>query len=94
MTRNPLTDAQASPPDTQEREIERYLRPRSFDDFTGQREILSNLSVFVQAARMRSESLDHVLLHGPPGLGKTTLAHIIANVKSRISIPLTISSIS
>jgi len=79
MTRNPLTDAQASPPDTQEREIERYLRPRSFDDFTGQREILSNLSVFVQAARMRSESLDHVLLHGPPGLGKTTLAHIIAN---------------
>jgi Holliday junction DNA helicase RuvB len=79
MTRNPLTDAQASPQDTQEREIERYLRPRSFDDFTGQREILSNLSVFVQAARMRSESLDHVLLHGPPGLGKTTLAHIIAN---------------
>lgn len=59
--------------------MERYLRPRSFDDFTGQKEILANLGVFVQAARMRSESLDHVLLHGPPGLGKTTLAHIIAN---------------
>jgi Holliday junction DNA helicase RuvB len=65
--------------DQQERELERYLRPRSFDDFTGQKEILANLGVFVQAARMRTESLDHVLLHGPPGLGKTTLAHIIAN---------------
>lgn len=79
MSRNPLTNNESQVQDHQEREMERYLRPRSFDDFTGQKEILANLGVFVQAARMRSESLDHVLLHGPPGLGKTTLAHIIAN---------------
>lgn len=79
MSRNPLTNSEFTAQDQQERELERFLRPRSFDDFTGQKEILANLGVFVQAARMRSESLDHVLLHGPPGLGKTTLAHIIAN---------------
>lgn len=62
-----------------DRELERVLRPRSFDDFTGQRQVLDNLEVFVKAAKLRAESLDHVLLHGPPGLGKTTLAHIIAN---------------
>lgn len=55
------------------------LRPLSFDDFTGQRKVVDNLAVFVQAARQRGEALDHVLLHGPPGLGKTTLAHILAN---------------
>ncbi|MBI3141772.1 MAG: Holliday junction branch migration DNA helicase RuvB [Bacteroidetes bacterium] len=62
-----------------EKELERELRPRLFGDFTGQRQILENLEVFVQAAKQRGEALDHVLLHGPPGLGKTTLAHIIAN---------------
>lgn len=62
-----------------EREFEKALRPLSFDDFTGQQKVVDNIKVFVQAARQRSESLDHVLLHGPPGLGKTTLAHIIAN---------------
>lgn len=62
-----------------DRDIERFLRPRSFDDFAGQRKVLDNLIIFVQAARMRNEPLDHVLLHGPPGLGKTTLAYIIAN---------------
>lgn len=62
-----------------ENEIERALRPLCFDDFNGQDKIIENLRVFVKAARMRGESLDHTLLHGPPGLGKTTLSNIIAN---------------
>ncbi|MBN3035102.1 MAG: Holliday junction branch migration DNA helicase RuvB [Bacteroidales bacterium] len=62
-----------------EKELERVLRPVRFDDFTGQKSVVENLRIFVQAARLRGESLDHVLLHGPPGLGKTTLSHIIAN---------------
>lgn len=67
---------QLSPRD---REVEKALRPLSFDDFSGQDKILENLKIFVAAARLRKEALDHVLLHGPPGLGKTTLSHIIAN---------------
>jgi holliday junction DNA helicase RuvB len=62
-----------------EKEIEKALRPLSFEDFTGQEKIMANLRVFVTAARQRGEALDHVLLHGPPGLGKTTLSYIIAN---------------
>lgn len=62
-----------------DQEFERALRPLSFEDFTGQAKIVENLKVFVLAAKKRSEPLDHVLLHGPPGLGKTTLSHIIAN---------------
>ena len=62
-----------------DKEIERALRPLSFEDFTGQAKIIENLEVFVQAAMQRGDALDHVLLHGPPGLGKTTLSHIIAN---------------
>lgn len=62
-----------------DREVERALRPLSFGDFTGQEKTLNNLKVYVEAARQRTEPLDHTLLHGPPGLGKTTLSHILAN---------------
>lgn len=62
-----------------EGDIEGVIRPREFEDFSGQEKILKNLKVFVKAAKQRGESLDHVLFHGPPGLGKTTLANIIAN---------------
>lgn len=62
-----------------EKDVEKALRPLSFSDFTGQQKVVDNVKVFVQAAKQRSESLDHVLLHGPPGLGKTTLSFIIAN---------------
>ena len=60
-------------------EIEKRLRPLSFDDFSGQEQVIENLQIFVQAANQRDEALDHTLFHGPPGLGKTTLAHILAN---------------
>ncbi len=60
-------------------EFDGIIRPQVLDDFTGQKEIVSNLSIYIKAAKMRGEALDHVLFHGPPGLGKTTLAHIISN---------------
>ncbi|WP_378181748.1 Holliday junction branch migration DNA helicase RuvB [Aquimarina sp. SS2-1] len=60
-------------------DIERALRPLAFEDFSGQDQVLENLKIFVQAANLRDEALDHTLFHGPPGLGKTTLAHILAN---------------
>ena len=72
-----------------EKEIERVLRPSEFTDFAGQENIIENLKVFVQAARQRMEPLDHVLLHGPPGLGKTTLSYIIAN---ELNVNIKISS--
>ncbi|WP_436515096.1 Holliday junction branch migration DNA helicase RuvB [Ekhidna sp. To15] len=62
-----------------EKEFEKALRPLSFSDFTGQHKVVDNLKIFVEAAKQRTEPLDHVLLHGPPGLGKTTLSFIIAN---------------
>lgn len=76
---NDALDATGENMSSPEMEFERVLRPKTFEDFTGQRKVLDNLSIFVQAAMQREEALDHVLLHGPPGLGKTTLANIIAN---------------
>ncbi len=64
---------------SEELDVEKKLRPLSFSDFTGQDQVLENLQIFVQAANLRSEALDHTLFHGPPGLGKTTLANILAN---------------
>lgn len=69
----------AQPPAGSDKDIEKALRPLSFDDFAGQSKITANLRIFVQAARQRGEALDHTLLHGPPGLGKTTLSNIVAN---------------
>ncbi|MGL4333329.1 MAG: Holliday junction branch migration DNA helicase RuvB [Bacteroidales bacterium] len=66
-------------PTEREKDIDKALRPLQFEDFNGQEKIVENLRIFVQAAKMRGEALDHVLLHGPPGLGKTTLSNIIAN---------------
>src|SRR6266545_1118027 len=68
----------AAPVSPQEEALERTLRPRALDEYVGQEKIRAQLAIFIEAARKRGESLDHVLLFGPPGLGKTTLAHIIA----------------
>lgn len=77
--RNPHLDPDKSQLGGEEQQYERALRPKALDDFSGQPKIVENLKIFIEAARMRDEPLDHVLLHGPPGLGKTTLSHIVAN---------------
>ncbi len=64
---------------TKEKDFENALRPLRFEDFSGQQKVVENLRIFVEAAKYRGEPLDHTLLHGPPGLGKTTLSNIIAN---------------
>ena len=79
QVRNLITDPEEENLSNSDKELEKVLRPREFEDFTGQEKILENLRVFVQAAKQRDEALDHILLHGPPGLGKTTLSYIIAN---------------
>jgi Holliday junction DNA helicase RuvB len=76
---NPNLDPGAGQLNATDREIEKVLRPQGFEDFSGQESIIGNLRIFVEAAMQRDEALDHVLLHGPPGLGKTTLAYIISN---------------
>ena len=76
---NPFLDPSGEDLNADERNIEKTLRPKELDDFAGQPKIVDNLGVFIAAARQRGEALDHVLLHGPPGLGKTTLSYIIAN---------------
>ncbi len=76
---NENLDASGAHLSNAEKEIEKVLRPVEFEDFSGQDKVVENLKIFVQATRQRGESLDHVLLHGPPGLGKTTLSYIIAN---------------
>ncbi len=76
---NDFLDPDSSHLSASDKELERVLRPVLFEDFHGQDTIIENLKIFVQAASLRNEALDHVLLHGPPGLGKTTLANIIAN---------------
>jgi len=76
---NPNLDPNSENLNKVDKDIEKVLRPQHFDDFTGQDKILENLQIFVKAAKLRGEALDHILLHGPPGLGKTTLSHIVAN---------------
>jgi Holliday junction DNA helicase RuvB len=75
---NPFLDPSDHAFGPAEREVDKALRPKGFGDFAGQPKLVDNLRVFIEAARRREEALDHVLLHGPPGLGKTTLAHIVA----------------
>ncbi|WP_353481821.1 Holliday junction branch migration DNA helicase RuvB [Haliscomenobacter sp.] len=76
---NPILDASGKQLGTEEQQVERALRPKALEEFSGQPRIVDNLKVFITAAKQRGEALDHVLLHGPPGLGKTTLSHIISN---------------
>jgi Holliday junction DNA helicase RuvB len=76
---NPNLDAEGKAMSSDERLIEKALRPQELDEFSGQSKIVENLRIFIAAARQRGEALDHVLLHGPPGLGKTTLSFIISN---------------
>jgi holliday junction DNA helicase RuvB len=76
---NPNLDPTQANFSNDEKQVERALRPKGLLDFSGQSKIVENLSIFIQAAKLRGDTLDHVLLHGPPGLGKTTLSHIISN---------------
>lgn len=75
---NPILDASNKQQNPEEQQIEKSLRPKALEEFSGQPKIVENLKIFIAAAKQRGEALDHVLLHGPPGLGKTTLSHIIS----------------
>ena len=76
---NPNLDASKQNMSPEEETVDKALRPKLLKDFAGQPKIVENLKIFIEAAKLRGEALDHVLLHGPPGLGKTTLSHIVAN---------------
>lgn len=76
---NPHLDASGENYGAEENQVEKALRPKLLKDFSGQPKIVENLQIFIDAAKLRGEALDHVILHGPPGLGKTTLSHIISN---------------
>ena len=76
---NPYLDPTSTHFTTEDQQFEKTLRPQDLNEFFGQEKVVENLKIFIEAAKLRGESLDHVLLHGPPGLGKTTLSHIISN---------------
>ena len=76
---NPNLDPTEDNLSNSEKELEKVLRPQGFFEFQGQDKLVDNLKVFITAAKQRGDALDHVLLHGPPGLGKTTLSYIVAN---------------
>ena len=76
---NPILDAESPNLNPQDREFENSIRPTAIEAFSGQPQLIENISIFIKAAKMRGEPLDHILFHGPPGLGKTTLSRIVAN---------------
>lgn len=76
---NPMLDSSQEHQNAEERIVDKALRPRELEEFSGQQQVVENLKIFIAAAKLRHEALDHILLHGPPGLGKTTLSHIVAH---------------
>lgn len=77
--RNPMLDSGQEHQNAEERIVDKALRPKELEEFSGQHQVVENLKIFIAAAKLRHEALDHILLHGPPGLGKTTLSHIVAH---------------
>src|SRR5690625_2926486 len=76
---NPHLNPENRPENTEEKELENTLRPEEISEFSGQEQLVTNLKIFIKAAKLRGEALDHILFHGPPGLGKTTLSRIVSN---------------